>query len=150
MPRPRIVIQPVREQAGQPDAAADQALHVEGHRRLRERVVAGSEPGPLVRAVHRLGELVEEAPEVAHRGPLVDHQPLDLEELRGVAGVDRLVAVAAARQEGPDRRRLLVHHPDLARRGMRPQQVALHVDVQRVPQVAGRVIRRDVEHLEVA
>ncbi len=89
------------------DAAADEAFDVEGHRRLGERVVAGSEPGPLVRAVERPGELVEQSAQVAHRRALVDHQALDLEELRGVAGVDRLVAIAAAREEGADRGRLL-------------------------------------------
>ena len=64
--------------------------------------------------------------------------------------VDRLVAVAAPRQEGPDRRRLLVHDPDLAGRRVGPQQVTLDVDVERVPQVARRVVGRDVQHLEVA
>ena len=132
------------------DAATHEALDVEGHGRLGEGVVAGSEPRALVRAVEGLGELVEQPAQVAHRRALVDHQALDLEELRGVAGVDGFVSVAAARQEGPDRRRLLVHDPDLAGRGVGPQQVALDVDVERVPQVARRVIERDVEHLEVA
>ncbi len=43
----------------------------------------------------------------------------------------------------------MLHHPDLAGRRVRPQEVALDVDVERVPQVARRVIGRDVEHLEV-
>ena len=43
-----------------------------------------------------------------------------------------------------------MHHPDLARRRVRPQEVVLDVDVERVPQVACRVVGRDVEHLEVA
>src|SRR5918995_3941108 len=33
---------------------------------------------------------------------------------------------------------------------MGPQQMPLHVHVQRVPQVPRRVVGRDVEHLEVA
>ena len=96
-----------------------------------------------------LRELVEQALEVGHRRALVDHQALDLEELRGVRGVDGLVAEAATRQQGPDGRLLGLHDPDLAGRRVRPQQVALDIDVQRVPQVARRMIGRDVEHLEV-
>ena len=36
--------------------------------------------------------------------PSVDHQALDLEELEARLGVDVLVAIAAARQQRPDRR----------------------------------------------
>src|SRR4029453_14684253 len=109
---------PARLRAGRaPRPAADEALDVEGDRRLRERVVAGPEAGPLVVAEHRLRELVEEALEVAHRRPLVDHEALDLEELRGVAGVDRLVPVAAAREQGADRRVFRLPSPDLAPAG---------------------------------
>ena len=43
----------------------------------------------------------------------------------------------------------MLHDPDLAGRGVGPQQVPLDVDVERVPQVARRVVGRDVEHLEV-
>ena len=66
-----------------------------------------------------------------------------------VRGVDRLVAEAAAGQDRPDRRRRRAHDVDLAGRRVRPQQPALDVEVERVPQVARRVVRRDVEHLEV-
>ena len=38
---------------------------------------------------------------------------------------------------------------DLAGRRVGPQQPALDVDVERVPQVARGVVGRDVEHLEV-
>ncbi len=41
------------------------------------------------------------------------------------------------------------HHADLARRRVRPEQVALDVHVERVPEVARGMVRRDVEHLEV-
>ena len=67
-----------------------------------------------------------------------------------MAGVDRLVPEAAPGQQRADRRALLVHDADLTGRGVRPQQVPLDVDVERVPQVARRVVRRDVQHLEVA
>src|SRR5688572_29026825 len=95
-------------------AAADHALDVERDRRLGERVVPRSEAGSLVRPVHGLGELVEEALEVAHRRALVDHEAFDLEELGGMARVDRFVAETAAREQGADGRALLVHDPDLA------------------------------------
>jgi len=80
-----------------------------------------------------VGELVEQSLEVGHRRALVDHQALDLEELAGVARVHRLVAEAAPGEQRADRRLLLVHHPDLARAGVRPEQAALDVEVQRVP-----------------
>ena len=142
MPAPRIVIQPVRPHAGQPDSAADETLDVERDRRLGERVVAGSEAGLRVCPEHRMGELVEQAVQVGHRRALVDHQPLDLEELEAVAGVDRLVAEAATGQDGADRRARLAHDPDLAGRGVRAQHPAAvgAVDVDRVPQVARRMV----------
>jgi hypothetical protein len=140
---------PARLRAGRAaDAAADDALDVEGDRRLGERVVAGPE-ARLARPEQRVGELVEQALEVRHRGALVDHQAFDLEELEAVAGVDRLVAEAAARQQRPDRRLGGLHHPDLAGARVGPQQVPGDVHVERVPQVAGRMVRGDVEHLEV-
>ena len=66
-----------------------------------------------------------------------------------MAGVDRLVAEDAARQERPDRRLVRPHHPDLEGRRVGPQEVAGDVDVERVPQVPGGMVGRDVEHLEV-
>ena len=90
--------QPARPLAGgAADAAADRAADVERHRRLGERVVAGSEAGALVRAEHRVGELVEQPAQVGHRRALVDHQAFDLEELEAVAGVDLLVADSSGR-----------------------------------------------------
>ena len=115
------------------DAPAHDAFDVEGDRRLGKRVVARPEARLAVVAEERTGELVEQSPQVAHRRALVNHEDLDLEELRRVAGVDRLVAEAATRQQGADRRGRLVHHADLAGRGVGPQQVALDVDVERVP-----------------
>ena len=143
-----------RHPAGSPagrtaDPAADQATDVEGHRRLRERVVAGPEAGRPAGPEHGVGELVEEAAQVAEVGPFVHHEPFDLEELRRVRRVDRLVAEAAPGQQGADRRALRLHDPDLARRRVRPQEAAVDVDVQRVPQVARRMVGRDVEHPEV-
>src|SRR6185436_19004729 len=77
------------------------------------------------------------------------HQAFDLEELRAVAGVDRLVSEAAPGEQGADRRLLAVHDADLPRGGVRAQKASLDVDVERVPQVARWMVWRDVEHLEV-
>src|SRR6266545_517383 len=74
------------------DAAADKASDVERDRRLGERVVARPEAGPLAGPEHGLGELVEEALEIAQRRALVDHQALDLEELEVPDGGDVLGA----------------------------------------------------------
>src|SRR6185436_20169595 len=55
-------------------------------------------------------------------------------------------SIASYRQQRADRRLHAAHRVDLTRRRMGPQQVALDVDVERVPQVAGGVVGRDVEH----
>ena len=149
MPAPRIVIQP-RPPAGRAArAAAHEALDVERDGRLRERVVARPEPGPLVGAVHRLGELVEQALQVGHGRALVDHQALDLEELGRRAWRRSPRSGSSGREQRADRRLGRLHDADLPGRRVRAQQAALDVDVERVPQVAGRVVGRDVEHLEV-
>ena len=157
MPAPRMVIQPLRPQAGQPLAAADEALDVEGHGRLGERVVAGPEAGRARRPEHGVGELVEQAAQVGQRGALVDHQALDLEELEAVAGVDRLVAEAAAGHQGADGRRRGAHDPDLApgevwvrsRSRLACRRVAGRVARRACPTGRARVVGRDVERLEV-
>ena len=64
---------------------------------------------------HLVGERVEEAAQVRHARPLVDHQPLDLEELEAVARVDGLVAVAAPGREDADGWARVAHRADLAR-----------------------------------
>ena len=69
-----------------------------------------------------MGEGVEQPAQVGHAGALVDHEPLDLEELEAVAGIDGLVAVAAARRQDADGRAGLAHGPDLAGRGVRAQE----------------------------
>src|SRR3954471_4227746 len=101
-------------------AAADEALDVERHGWLGEWVVAGPEAGLPAGAEHRMGKRVEQAVQVAERGALVDHQALDLKELRAVRGVDRFVAVAPPWQEHPDRRLEGPHRVDLAGRGVGP------------------------------
>ena len=105
------------------------------------------------------GEGEQRALQVGHRDALVHRQPLDLIEHPLVGGVLGLVAVAAARHDDAHRRRLgagrlrlgdaALHHPRLHRRGVGPHQHLRRVDVEGVPHVAGRVVGRDVEHLEV-
>ena len=52
---------------------------------------------------------------MSHRGALVDHQALDLEELEAVAGIDRLIAIAATRRQDADRWAGVAHGADLTR-----------------------------------
>ena len=67
-------------------------------------------------------------------------------------GVRRLVAVAAPRHDDAHRRLLLQHRPRLHRRGVRAQDdlvLAVGSTIEGVPDVARRVVGRDVEHIEV-
>ena len=139
----------MRLQAGQPAALADDTADVEGHRGLREGVVAGAEARGAISSEHGVREGVEQAPQVGHRRAFVDHQALDLEELEAVAGIDGLVAVAAAGRQHADGRLAVAHGADLAGRGVRAQQRPWSIarlardrvlDVDRVPQVARGVV----------
>ena len=56
-------------------------------------------------AEHRRGEVVERALEVGHRQALVDREPLDLVEDRGVRGVQLVGAEDLARADDVDRQR---------------------------------------------
>ena len=88
--------------------------------------------------------------EIGHRHVLADRQAFDLLEHDLAARRDGLVAVAHARQDDADRLRAqLAHDVDLPRRGVRAQQDAGRRRVEGVPHVAGRVVRRHVEQLEV-
>ncbi len=91
---------------------------------------------------------------------MVDDESFDLEELEVVARVDGLVAVAAPRHDDPDRRVERLHRAHLDRAGVGAQDRAVGGrlqrpitrplgDVDRVPQVARRMVGRDVQRLEV-
>ena len=80
----------------------------------------------------------------------VDRQPFELVEHPFVRRVLRLVAVDAAGHDHAHRRRRLLHDARLHRRGVRAQHdLAGQIDVDRVPDVARRVVARDVEQIEV-
>ena len=99
---------------------------------------------------HPAGEADDRALQVGHGDVPADRQALDLVELDLRAGRDLLVAVAHAGQDDADRlRAALAHDVDLAGRGVRAQQDARRRRVERVPHVAGRVVRRHVQELEV-
>ena len=57
--------------------------------------------------------------------PSADRQPLDLVEDRAVGGVERVAAIAAARDDDEDRRLLRLHRPHLHRRGVGAQDDVL-------------------------
>jgi hypothetical protein len=113
-------------------------------------------------AEHAPGEIGQRAFQVGEGDVFTHHQAFDLVELHFRAGRDLLEAVAHAGQGNADGgrvlgvlRRELAHRADLAGRGMRAQHhrigIVLHsrFDVEGILHFAGRVVRRDVEQLEV-
>ncbi len=77
-----------------------------------------------------------------------DDQPLDLQKHGDVGGVGLVLAVDLARDDDADGGLPLLHDPDLDGRGVRPQEQVI-ADIERVPGVPGRVVRREVEGLEI-
>src|SRR3954453_13933537 len=117
-----------RQPAGAPargttGAATDQAADVKRNRRLGEWVVARPEASRCGRPEHRSRKLVEETAQVSEGPALVDHQPLDLEELEAMAGIDRLITKAAARKKPADGWLRRGHDANLAGGRVRPQHV---------------------------
>src|SRR3954454_12415784 len=114
---------------------------------LGEREEVGTQADVAVVAEDRLRERLQRAREVGQRDVLVDREALDLVELRRV----RAVVVAPVRASGDDdvqRRRVQLHDARLHRRGVRAQDdVVGHVEG--VGLLAGRVLRRVVERVEV-
>ena len=121
MPAPRISIQPSPLQTRQPRAAAQEARDVELDARLGEREVVRAQADLAVGPEERAREVLERALEVRQREAAVDREALDLLEHRRVRRVERVAAVDAARADHVDRRRLLLHHAHLHRRGLRAQ-----------------------------
>ena len=75
-------------------------------------------------------------------------RPSTWKNIGSVGRVGRLPAEDLARDDDPDGRLALLHDPDLDGRGVGPEQQVV-VDVERVPVVAGRVVGREVEGLEI-
>ena len=86
--------------------------------RLGERKEARAQADLAVGAEELLRQMVERALEVRERDALVDQEPFDLLEVRGVRGVLRVAAVDAARADDCHRRLLALHHPHLHRGGV--------------------------------
>ena len=130
-------------------ALAEDAVHVHFDAGLGERKVAAPDAHLPVFPVHLAGEFANGADQVGDADPVTHRQPLHLEELVLGAGRDLLVAVALAGQDDPDgMRMLLTHAADLSRRGMGAEHHLL-VDPDGVPHVPRRMVRRNVQQLEI-
>ena len=88
---------------------------------------------------------------MGHGQALVHGQPLDLVEDRGVGGIQLVGAEHTARAGDVDRHFAGEHGAHLHRRGVRAQHLAgaLRCDVEGVLQGAGRVVRDEVQGVEV-
>src|SRR5688572_3076282 len=129
-------------------ALAEKAAHVRLEGRFREWEVVRAEAHLALLAEERAHHVEQRALEVAHGDAAVDGEPFDLVEDRRVRRVRRVAPVDAAERDHVDRRRLRLHHADLRRRRLRPQQ---HVAVEEegLERRARRVVRREVEPVEV-
>ena len=146
-------LQPVAALADDQLVARATAADIDLGRGLGEREVAGAEADRHVVALeigaHEIGQAALQVPHV--HAP-VDQQPLDLMEHRRVGGV-AVAAVGAAGGDDPERRLAGQHGADLHRAGVGAQQqraaVDLGVEVERVEHLPRRMLRRDVERLEI-
>jgi hypothetical protein len=97
---------------------AVRAADVELGRGFGEGEVRGTEPRTEVRAEERLGEGLDRAREVREGDAAVHDQTFELVEDGHVGGVGGVPPEHPPGHDGVDRRRLLLHHPDLHRRRM--------------------------------
>ena len=131
----------------QPAPSHKHALDVHFGRRLGEREVGRPEPQSARLLEELLGKAGQDALQVREADVLVDHEALDLMEHRRVRDI-RVAPVHGARRDHADRHALQLHRPDLHRRGMGPQQLAV-AEIEGVVHRARRVVGGDVERLEV-
>ena len=125
--------------------------HVDLGGGLGEREVVGPHARVGLRAEERPRERVQRAAQVGHGQSLVDGQPLDLMEHRGVGGVELVGPEGTAGTGDVDGRLTVEHRADLHRRGVCPQDLAtaLGRHVEGVLQGARGMIREEVERVEV-
>ena len=133
----------------QPAGAAIGLLPGDVHFRARfnEREIAGAEAHLEIALEEGTHELGQRALQVGEGRMLVHQQAFDLVEHRRVG----LVAVAAVHLAGGDhaqRRRVVTHVAHLYAGGMRAQQAAI-AEVESVVHGARRMVRREVQRLEV-
>src|ERR1700683_2104785 len=103
-------------------AARARAINLEAPLREREEMGPKAE---LQALPQQFAEEIFEGPlQVAQRHSLVNDKPLHLEERHPVRRVDLVAAIAPARRNDPDRRRLLQHGVNLYRGSLRPHQAA--------------------------
>ena len=130
-------------------AAAEIAVDVDLDAGLGEGEVAAPEDHAAVRSEELVHELFQDALQVGHRDTRSHRQSLNLVELDLAAPGDLLVAVHGAGQQDPDRLGgKSPHRPDLAGGGVGSEPHVL-ADVEGVLHIAGGVMRRNVQHLEI-
>ncbi len=98
-------------------------------------------------AVDLLHELIQHTLQVTERDPLVHHKTFHLAE----HGRMRRVIIRPedlARRQDLDGRLLLLHHVDLPRRGLRPQQI-LRRQIEGILHIPGRMIHGRIQRREV-
>src|SRR5690606_9104381 len=115
---------------------------------LYEGEVRRQEPRARARADEGARHLVDRAAQVGHRDALADDERLELVELRLVGRVDGLVAEHLARHDDLEGRLVRLHVPDLHGARVGAQEPAVG-SPERVLRVAGGVLGREVERLEV-
>ena len=134
-------------------AVTEQAFGIDFHARLGEREIGRAEAHFGRLPEHAAGELGDGAFEVGEVDVFANRQTFDLIELDFAAHGDLLVAVAHAGQDDADGQRavaaVFTHGTDLPRRGVGAQDDPRRGGVERVPHIAGGVVRRDVEQGEV-
>ena len=129
-------------------AAAEQAVQVEFETRFDEWKKTGPEPDFHVPLEHFAEQRFHHADQVGHGNILVDHQSFALEKRVFVARVDRLITETATGKNAPERSPEPTESPNLVGRGVRPEQHVV-LEPERVLHVPGRMVRRDVDRLEI-
>src|SRR6185436_9440847 len=127
--------------------AAEEATDVDDRAGLDERIVRGTEADLRLRAEELLQELVQRSFEVGHADVLVHVEPFDLVELKEVRRVHRLVPVHAPRADDSKGRLGNLHGADLDGGGVRPEDDAFVLEVERV---GGRARGMSLRHVERA
>ena len=128
-------------------APADDAGDVDFGGGFGEGEIAGAEAQADLGAEHLVHELGEHALQVGEGDVAVHQEPLHLVKHGGVGHV-RVPAVDLARGDDAHRGPAFLHDPDLHGGGVGAQQ-HLVVEIKGVLHVPGRVVRREIQGLEI-